>query len=77
MVYAIAIAPVTIILGRITCKCRFGNPAFDIGAGFGKVQKFRIPVNFQIQAFYNAVKPDNGADWQLRVQIQPMIPMKP
>ena len=47
-----------------------------VGGGFGKVQKFKIPVNFQIQAFYNAVKPDPAGDWSLRLQIQPMIPIK-
>lgn len=45
------------------------------GAGFGKI--FRIgkqPMNFNTQAFYNAVKPDFGPDWQWRVQLQFMFP---
>ncbi len=46
-----------------------------LGAGAGKVQKFgRIPVDFQIQGFYNVVKPEFGADWTLRLQVKPMIP---
>jgi hypothetical protein len=45
------------------------------GGGLGKI--FRIgkqPVNAQVQAFYNAVKPDNGADWTLRLQLQFLFP---
>ena len=45
------------------------------GGGIGKI--FRIgkqPMNFQTQAFYNVEKPDNGADWQLRVQLQFLFP---
>lgn len=45
------------------------------GAGIGKI--FRIgkqPMNFNTQAFYNAVKPDFGPDWQLRFQLQFMFP---
>jgi len=45
------------------------------GGGFGKI--FRIgkqPMNFNTQAFYNAVKPDFGPDWQWRVQLQFMFP---
>lgn len=45
------------------------------GAGFGKI--FRIgkqPMNFNTQAFYNAVKPDFGPDWQFRFQLQFMFP---
>jgi hypothetical protein len=46
-----------------------------LGAGFGKVQNIgKVPVNFQIQAFYNVVKPEFGADYSLRLQIQPMFP---
>ena len=46
-----------------------------LGAGFGKIHHIgKIPADFQIQAFYNAVKPDFGADWTLRLQIKPMFP---
>jgi hypothetical protein len=31
-------------------------------------------MNAQVQAFYNAVKPDRGSDWQLRVQLQFLFP---
>ncbi len=45
------------------------------GGGFGKI--FRIgkqPLNAQAQAFYNVEKPDNGADWTLRLQLQFLFP---
>ena len=45
------------------------------GAGAGKI--FRIgkqPINMNMQAFYNAVKPDFGPDWQFRFQLQFMFP---
>ncbi len=46
-----------------------------LGAGFGKVHHIgKLPTDFQIQAFYNAVKPDFGADWQLRLQVKALIP---
>ena len=46
-----------------------------VGAGGGKVIWFgKLPVNFQAQAYYNAVKPDLGADWTLRVQVQFLLP---
>ncbi len=34
----------------------------------------KLPVNIQAQAYYNTVKPDLGADWTLRVQVQFLIP---
>jgi hypothetical protein len=42
---------------------------------FGKV--FRVgnqPVNVSAATYYNAVKPDFGADWQARFQIQFLLP---
>ncbi len=45
------------------------------GGGVGKV--FRIgkrPVDAQVQAFYNAVKPDDAADWSLRLQFKLLFP---
>jgi hypothetical protein len=33
-----------------------------------------LPVNTQVQAFYNLEKPDFGADWQLRLQVQLLFP---
>ena len=45
------------------------------GGGFGKIVKLgRTPVNLQLQAFYNAERPHDGADWQLRFQILLLFP---
>lgn len=46
-----------------------------IAAGFGKLHRIgKLPVNFQVQTFYNVVTPDYGADWQLRFQVQFLFP---
>jgi hypothetical protein len=57
-------------------KADSGNTwTVPFGGGVGKI--FRIgkqPMNAQVQAFYNAVKPDNGPDWTLRLQLQFLFP---
>jgi hypothetical protein len=42
-----------------------------VGAGAGRVVKLfgKLPVNFQLGAYYNLVKPEYGPDWQLRTQV--------
>jgi hypothetical protein len=41
----------------------------------GKIFHFgKLPVNTQLSAYYNVVKPDFGADWQIRTQVQLMYP---
>jgi len=46
-----------------------------IGGGIGKIFHLgRLPVNTQISAYYNAVRPDFQANWQLRLQAQFMFP---
>jgi hypothetical protein len=46
-----------------------------IGGGIGKIFHFgKLPVNAQISAYYNVVKPDFGANWQIRAQVQLMFP---
>ena len=46
------------------------------GLGAGKLAFLgKLPVNTQVSAFYNAVKPDIGPDWQFRVQIQLLLPV--
>jgi hypothetical protein len=45
------------------------------GGGVGKI--FRIgkqPLNAQVSAYYNVEKPEFGADWQLRLQLQMLFP---
>jgi hypothetical protein len=46
-----------------------------LGGGIGKIFHIgKLPVNTQLSAYYNVVTPDNGADWQLRFQVQLMFP---
>jgi hypothetical protein len=46
-----------------------------LGGGVGKIFHFgRLPVNTQLSAYYNVVKPDFGANWQIRAQVQLMFP---
>jgi hypothetical protein len=46
-----------------------------LGGGIGKIFHLgKLPVNTQIGAYYNVVHPDNGPDWQVRLQVQLMFP---
>jgi hypothetical protein len=46
-----------------------------LGGGAGKIFHFgKLPVNTQISAYYNVVRPDYGANWQIRAQVQLMFP---
>jgi len=47
-----------------------------VGGGVGKIVKLgRLPLNVQLSGYYNAVTPDTyGADWQLRFQVQVLLP---
>jgi len=46
-----------------------------VGGGFGKVHRIgRLPVNLQLQAFYNVEKPRSGGDWSTRLQVQLLFP---
>ena len=46
-----------------------------VGGGVGKIFHFgKLPVNTQISAYYNVVRPDFGANWQIRAQVQLMFP---
>jgi hypothetical protein len=48
-----------------------------LGAGIGKVFKIgKQPMNAQVQGYYNVEKPDNGADWTLRLVLQFLFPKK-
>ena len=50
-----------------------GNNAWTlpVGADFGRVIKIggKLPVNFQIGAYYNTLRPQFGSTWQLRTQV--------
>jgi len=45
------------------------------GAGFGKLFVLaKLPINGSVTAYYNAVKPDIGPEWTLRVQAAILLP---
>ena len=46
-----------------------------VGGGVGRLFKIGpLPVNTQLQGFYNADRPKDSADWQLRFQLQFLFP---
>lgn len=46
-----------------------------VGGGFGKIVKAgKLPLNINSQIFYNIEKPEGGADWEWRFQVQMMFP---
>jgi hypothetical protein len=46
-----------------------------LGGGVGKIFHLgKLPVNTQLSAYYNVVHPDDGANWQVRFQVQFMFP---
>jgi len=46
-----------------------------LGGGIGRIFHLdKLPVNTQLSAYYNVVRPDDAANWQLRVQVQFMFP---
>ena len=46
-----------------------------MGGGAGKIFKIGpLPVNTQLGAYYNVVRPDYAPNWQIRVQVQFMFP---
>ena len=46
-----------------------------IGGGVGKIFHLgKLPVNTQISVYYNVVRPDFQANWQIRGQVQLMFP---
>ena len=46
-----------------------------LGLGFGQIMRWgKQPVNLQGSAYYNVETPDNGATWQLRLQLQFLFP---
>jgi len=46
-----------------------------VGGGVGHIFHFgKLPVNAQVSAYYNVARPDFGANWQIRAQVQLMFP---
>lgn len=46
-----------------------------VGANIGRVVKIggKLPVNFSLGAYYNALRPEFGSTWQLRTQVTPIF----
>jgi hypothetical protein len=46
-----------------------------LGGGVGKLFKLdKLPINTQLQAYYNVERPDLAETWQLRFQFQFLFP---
>ncbi len=46
-----------------------------LGGGIGRLVKFgKQPVDFKLQTFWYAEKPDNGPDWSLQIQVKLLFP---
>jgi hypothetical protein len=60
----------------VNWKADSGNQwTVPFGLGGGKVVPIgKLPVNIQVGAYWNAVKPDGGPDWQFRTQVQFLLP---
>lgn len=58
-------------------KATEGNKwTVPLGATVGKLSRIggKLPLNIQLGAFYNIVKPEWGAEWSTRVQVQILLP---
>lgn len=57
-------------------KADSGNQwTVPLGGGIGHIFHLgRLPVNTQVGAYYNVVRPDYGPNWQVRAQVQVMFP---
>jgi hypothetical protein len=65
-------APVVTASWRADAGDRWTVP---VGGGVGKILRFgRLPVNAQVSGYTNVEKPESGADWQLRLQVQFLFP---
>ena len=46
-----------------------------VGGGVGKIFHLgKLPVNMELEFYYNAVKPDFASNWQIQVQATLMFP---
>lgn len=57
-------------------EARDGNVwTVPVGLALGQIFHLgRQPVNAQLGAYYNAIRPDDGPDWQIRFQIALLFP---
>jgi hypothetical protein len=67
-----ASAPIATVNWKADSSQRWTVP---LGGGVGKIFHLgKLPVNTQLSACYNVIKPDDGANWQIRAQVQLMFP---
>jgi hypothetical protein len=46
-----------------------------VGAGVGKLFRVgKLPINTTVQGYYNVERPRFGSEWQLRFQVQFLLP---
>ena len=46
-----------------------------VGGGIGKLMRFgKLPVDFKLQGFWNAEKPEGASDWSLQFQVKFLFP---
>ena len=65
-------APIITANWEATSNDRWTVP---LGLGIGQIMKWgEQPVNLQASAYYNVETPTNGAEWQLRIQVQFLFP---
>ena len=65
-------APIATVNWKADSSQRWTVP---LGGGIGKIFHLgKLPVNTQLSAYYNVIKPDDGANWQIRAQVQLMFP---
>ncbi len=63
-------------VATVDWKAESGNRwTVPVGGGIGRIFHFgKLPVNAQLSAYYNVVRPDFGPNWQIRAQVQLMFP---
>ena len=63
-------------IATVNWKADGGNKwTVPVGGGVGKIFHLgKLPVNTQLSAYYNAIRPDDAATWQIRLQVQLMFP---
>ena len=63
-------------IATVDWKAESGNRwTVPVGGGIGRIFHFgKLPVNAQLSAYYNVVRPDFGPNWQIRAQVQLMFP---
>jgi hypothetical protein len=65
-------APIATVNWKADSSNRWTVP---VGGGVGKIFHLgKLPVNTQLSAYYNVVRPDDAANWQIRFQVQLMFP---